>query len=456
MKLESFKEKNTKKTTIIIFTACCILLITMAFFYSSFALFEEKKDFNIIDGSVDDPKDLYFAYYINNVLTTEPPSKETNYALSRDSNCTNGVTVTWDMYNWQAIVNYDNYTKETNSIVKCNLYFTNGLFSDIITSCGMGGTNAGECLKTYKQKESKLQEDNTKDNNLRYIEANPSNYVSFNNELWRIIGVMNNVDDGSGKKESRLKIIRDESLGDFTWDSSLEEVNTGAGVNEWSQSDIMKLLNPGFENESVGGSLYWNKQSGTCYNRDMNATKTCDFTSTGLTSEAKNMIDDAVWYTGSNGTEAQTTILTSRFYELEQSNNTGKICDGSDGFCQDAVTRTTTWTGTVGLMSPSDYGFATGGGTSCLNAALNKWSDSSLALCKDNDWLYKSDHSQWTINPKADSQNATYEFRVTNNGNVVGTLCVMPSGIHPSVYLKKNIKIIDGTGSRDLPFKLSL
>ena len=32
----------------------------------------------------------------------------------------------------------------------------------------------------------------------RYIGANPNNYVKFNDELWRIIGVFG-VDDGTGK-----------------------------------------------------------------------------------------------------------------------------------------------------------------------------------------------------------------------------------------------------------------
>ena len=46
----------------------------------------------------------------------------------------------------------------------------------------------------------------------RYIGADPNNYVKFNDELWRIIGVFD-TDDGTGKVEKRLKIIRNESIG---------------------------------------------------------------------------------------------------------------------------------------------------------------------------------------------------------------------------------------------------
>src|SRR5699024_10361697 len=52
----------------------------------------------------------------------------------------------------------------------------------------------------------------------RYIGADPNNYVEFNNEIWRIIGVFT-VDDGTGKMEERLKIIRNESIGNYSWDN---------------------------------------------------------------------------------------------------------------------------------------------------------------------------------------------------------------------------------------------
>ena len=92
-----------------------------------------------------------------------------------------------------------------------------------------------------------LAYDGTSDNNLRYVGANPCNYVKIDNEIWRIIGVMNNIDDGTGKKETRIKLIRKDAIGIYSWDSSESSINSGYGVNEWSQADLMKLLNPGYE-----------------------------------------------------------------------------------------------------------------------------------------------------------------------------------------------------------------
>ena len=55
MKLERFKQRDPKKIGMIIFTVACVLLIAGVFFYTSFASFEVKQDFNIINGTVGDP-----------------------------------------------------------------------------------------------------------------------------------------------------------------------------------------------------------------------------------------------------------------------------------------------------------------------------------------------------------------------------------------------------------------
>jgi len=108
-------------------------------------------------------------------------------------------------------------------------------------------------------KDKDLVDDETVDHNLRYIGTDPANYIDIgDNTLWRIIGVMNNIDDGNGKKETRLKVIRSESIGEYSWDTSNANVNIGAGVNEWSNSKLMKLLN----SETTGEGLYWNQASG--------------------------------------------------------------------------------------------------------------------------------------------------------------------------------------------------
>ena len=301
--------------------------------------------------------------------------------------------------------------------------------------------------------------------NTRYIGKNPNNYVSIDGDIWRIIGTMKNVDDGTGNKEDRVKLIRASSIGSYSWDTSESSVNNGAGVNEWSGADLMKLLNPGYESETVGGSLYWNNKSGTCYNAENNGTTTCDFTSVGLKNNLKSLIGDAVWNTGSNGTNDYTLStkgLASHFYKYERSNDKGKICT-SGKYCNDIVSRTITWTGLVGLMYPSDYGYATSGGrtkdrSSCLANIIYNWRNSSYSDCKNNDWLL-SNSWQWAISPMAiapvtNSSDACDVFGVYYTGFVSNGYAYATGLVRPTVYLKPNIKISSGTGSQDDPFTL--
>ena len=279
----------------------------------------------------------------------------------------------------------------------------------------------------------------------RYIGSNPNNYVQFNDELWRIIGVFT-VDDGTGKKEERLKIIRNESIGNYSWDN--KDTTTGAetayGKNNWTDARLNYLLNPGYENEPTGGSLYWNSGSGTCYYGQNNGTTNCDFTSTGLKEEARDMIGDTLWYLG--GSNTYDDVTTAMFYERERG---ATVYSGRD----------ISWVGKVGLMYPSDYGYATSGGSTkdrnaCLNKELYNWRDSSdFSDCNNNDWLYtSSSYTQWTLSPYASL--GSFAFFVQTSGflnynNVFGN-----NGVRPIVFLKSDVKIVCGDGSSSNPYIL--
>ena len=278
----------------------------------------------------------------------------------------------------------------------------------------------------------------------RYIGADPNNYVKFNDELWRIIGVFD-TDDGTGKVEKRLKIIRNESIGNYSWDN--KDTTTGAetayGKNEWTDARLNYLLNPGHESETNGGSLYWNRKSGTCYKGQNNSTTSCDFTSTGLTDTAKSMIGDAKWYLG--GSSTYNDVTPPMFYTRERGTT---VYSG----------HSTSWIGKVGLMYPSDYGYATSGGSStnrnsCLAKELYNWDSSGYSDCKNNDWMYNSNIWQWTMSPRAD--NSYYVFNVHSAGYVNGNRYAnFTLAVRPVVYLKSTIKVISGSGTTSSPYIL--
>ena len=287
-----------------------------------------------------------------------------------------------------------------------------------------------------KGETDELKFDNTVDNNLRYIGADPNNYVQFNNELWRIIGVFNNIDDGTGTKETRLKIIRSEPIGEYSWDYD----STGSYNNDWTSSQLKDLLNNG---------AYYNRTTGSYYNNSTTATSV-DFTSNGLTEEAKTMISDAKWNLGglsstSSDENYYQTAITSAWYTNER---------GIDVYSG----RPTEWIGKIGLMYPSDYGYATSGGSTtdretCLNTELYNWDGKSVRDCKNNDWLYTGSY-QWTLTPI--SSNSSYVLIVDTFGSVFVGSAYHRDDVFPALYLSSNVKISGGEGTENSPYQLSL
>lgn len=263
---------------------------------------------------------------------------------------------------------------------------------------------------------------NLKMTEYRYAGSSPNNYVTFNEELWRMIGLVNTPEG------QRIKLIRHDSIGNFSWDSS----GTGYGVNVWNKAHLKDLLNFGH---------YYNQTSGTCYNGPNYASTACNFTRSGLNKLAREMIDSITWSVGKNENQSYDSITVGEFYNLERS---GMM-----------------WKGQVGLMNPSDYGYATSGGelitrSTCLSTILYKWSDENISECKENNWLFDSTSMQWSINPM-NYPVASHVFHISSTGGVGGNYASSPNYPHscrPSIYLKESIKLISGFGTKENPYIL--
>ena len=428
MKLEKYKQRNPKKIGIAVFTITCVLLIAFVFIYSSFASFETNETRTFINGNVVDPGDLYFAFYVDGVISSTMPAKGEGYVLDKEkTTCTNGATVEWLDDEWAPKIN-----NLTQTRTKCTLYFKEGTFCE-------QNPETSACTILAQGETEELKFDNTEDKNLRYVGANPNNYVTFNNELWRIIGVFNNIDNGGGTKETRIKIIRDEPIGSYSWDNKPSGTGSSTstyGSNDWSDSILKEVLNNG---------PYWNRTSGNCPSGGGGVTTSCDFSTNGLTEEAKTMISDAVWNLGgASSYSSSSNGLASHWYSYERGT---KVYSG----------RPTEWTGKIGLMYPSDYGYATSGGSTtdreaCLNKELYNWNSSSE--CYNNDWLYNSSNTQWTLTP--DAYTSSYASFVNSNGHMYSTSTSASYGVSPALYLNSNIKITSGEGTESNPFNLSL
>ena len=227
---------------------------------------------------------------------------------------------------------------------------------------------------------------------------------------------------------SLLKLIRSGSIGDYSWDYSAD----GTYDNDWSTSTLMNLLNNG---------AYYNRTTGSYYNNSTTPI-TVDFSSTGLTIESREMIANVVWNLGGISSSRN---FSSIFYAWERKT---EVYSG----------RPTEWTGKIGVIYLSDYGYATSGGNTinrdiCLNTFLSDWNNYND--CYNNDWLYDDLKYQWTLTPYSPSSSEVFSASspgCVDHYNVDNT----STAVSPVLYLNPNVKITAGTGSSMDPYILSV
>ena len=278
------------------------------------------------------------------------------------------------------------------------------------------------------------------DVDYRYVGSCPNNYVTFNDETWRIVGIFDTQKTVGGTKEKRIKLIRNESLENYSWDSSASSVNSVYGVNEWSQADLKTELNGDYLNSSLSSNTTW-------YNGRSNA-KTATFDkSKVLKSSAQSLIDDSVWYLGAS----TYGVSLSEQYSNERGNATGKIC-ASGTNCNDSVDRTTKWVGKVGLIYPSDYGYASEDSVCATNLGYIDGATDPYP-CKNKNWLFTG-NNYWTITPLSHSSNALYVEGVGDDGDVYSTYAYRTLWVRPSINLVSDI-LISGEGTVESPFTFS-
>ena len=247
--------------------------------------------------------------------------------------------------------------------------------------------------------------------------------------LYRIIGVFGD----------KIKLIRNEVIGAYAWDN--KNTSTGAetdyGKNDWTDARLMKLLNPGYESETTGGSLYYNSGSGSCYSGQNNATTTCDFTSIGLSESVKSKIAEVTWNLG--GWDAP-EIYSDQIYGYERGTT---VYSG----------RPTTWTGKIALPYPSDYGYAADLG-SCTQSLL--FYDNST--CTSANWMKPilgTSSQGWLLTPNSGA--SSYAGRVRSSGRFNGSgNTYHANGVAPVLYLGSELGIGSGTGTNSDPYRLSV
>ncbi len=260
----------------------------------------------------------------------------------------------------------------------------------------------------------------------RFTGANPNNYVTFNDELWRIIGVFDENSHGQ-TGEQLVKLIKEETLGNYEYDPSND--------NSWSDADggaeLKQILNEAYYNSEVAANLL-----ADCGNTSRGS---CDFTTRGLSAEARSMVEEVTWYLGG---ESSTYSTALEHYIAERGSTTS---NGTD----------LDWVGKIGLMYPSDYGYAAYKEAWTTDMSENFGLDYSQVEITSNNWMYAGDvHStEKTITPL--SSRSSNVFSIIYHGNMDGDFAYSGNASRPALYLNSSVEITGGTGSEADPFTLS-
>ena len=305
--------------------------------------------------------------------------------------------------------------------------------------------------KTNGVSTSGLFIDDTKDVNLRYAGATPNNYAYFgnDNELWRIVGIFN-ITDSEGNTTRKLKLVRDSALGSYSWDAKLNPQTNDYGINDWTEADLMKELNEDYldtkltANKTNWYNSYWDSSTQKPVLRQ---TGTFNYT-TVIKEKYQNMISNSVWNIGGNSYNNP----SSAPYGLPLLDQYNK----ERGTITYQNSRPTEWTGKVGLIYASDYGYASTN-SECrenLRAGVvydkaKEQNDYTNTKCKLDNWLQKSSW-HWTLSPYSGTSNLV--FNVYGDGAVNNNSAYLSTSVFPTVFLKSDILIASGTGEKLNPY----
>ena len=362
-----------------------------------------------------------------------------DYDTPVDGTLVDGVEVHTNNANWAGKITLNNYEIPKVNIAGKEVELVeegDGLYAVEHTGVDIKDEN-GEKVEGWDQTE------------YRYAGANPNNYVTFNDEKWRIIGLVNVLipqEDGSEKVEQRVKVIRSESIGQYSWDNKSEGTGSSTsnyGSNDWTDSQLMEMLNDKYYYSS-------SNFSGT------------DTGTKGLEASARDMIDkEIIWNLGGAASYySSSTGLVTHWYGYERGTKvpSGRQTTWSSSNTKKPATEVgaksqidTELFHSVGLMYPSDYGYATSGGSKgralCLATEISSWD--SMTDCGNNDWLKPASGWMWTLSPKSSSfDDVVY---VSSDGYVSYYYAYYSNGVWPALYLSSKVSLSGGTEDSEYP-----
>ena len=278
------------------------------------------------------------------------------------------------------------------------------LKSDVLYKTGDGSAESPyEIQETPDTISDVVKANAVNENGYRYEGSDPNNYIQMQKsdgttEMWRIIGLF---PDG----ESGENVIRVRKVG---YESAAYDTNQ---TNHWPNTTLYTTLS-----------------------------------STYTLVNYKNTVNYKMYLGGSNNLYNYTS---ANLYDMERMlNSKGEAGKTSSTSYNSA----TTYVGSVGLMYPSDYGYAVLA-SDCART-INPSNYSGTSACYTNNWLYQgSSDIQWLISPKPSLVNIA--CIVNGSGYVLNfnsTAVVTNSGSFSPVMALKSDVVVTGSGTQSDPY----
>ena len=447
MKLEKFKEENNKKTFIVIFTVCCILLLAGVLLYNSFAVFTEEKEFNVINGTYQDPGDIYFAYYVDGQITRDLPKQNTGYIFDEEqSNCTNGVVPTFDNSTWKFTADYSNYNASDYTRTKCNLYFKTGT-KTVSTALGdlevytytPDFTKSACDDATCESHEKGIFETMDEDGASYYYRGSvENNYVSFAGYYWRIIRI-----NGNGS----IRMIYDGTVAHANGETS-EDRQAGTSQFNVNYNDNMYVgyMYTSGDAHGLGTSSTIKTANDNFYSSNLSSYSSYLDINSGFCGDRSNLSQQS-----GVGTEVITTYYSGYLRAIEGLPDL-KCVDAKDMYTSSSSNQ-----GNKSLVSPvglitMDEVILSGSGSGTFDGRSNF---QGISL---NSYL-TTDTPFWTMTPVAGYYPflgitwASGVFYVTNTGAFDDGRTENTYAMRPVINIRSDVTVL-GDGTMDNPYRI--
>ena len=300
-------------------------------------------------------------------------------------------------------------------------------------TCSIAFKKNGTSLATL------IQTNAINENGYRYEGANPNNYIYMvkngSNELWRIVGLFPDGVNGGN-------VIRVRKVG-YEEGAYDEGGHTTAYFNNTTKTNNKLLA----YNDAISNKNYISaipEACSSCVNHWPKTTLYTTLSSTYTLANYKNTVNYKMYLGGANDISSYTS---QDLYDMERMINSKGTAGKTSSTSYNS---TTIFNGSVGLMYPSDYGYAVLA-SDCART-IEPYSYNETSACHDNNWLYQVGLSswQWLISPNSLFGYSTLTVNAT--GSLLDDWGVAVSGSFSPVMALKADVVVTGSGTNSDPY----